>query len=83
MDVKQEARNIIIEFTDNIIRSAHYDADNNEELYEFMTEGCAGILTDNFMNGKCSPMEYNAIRNELAKILWDLFEPYISKEHND
>ena len=42
---------------------------------------CSNILTKDFIDGKYTPMEYNAIRNELGKLLWKLFEKHIQKEH--
>ena len=81
LDAKYEARHIISTVTDNMIRSTNYEPANNDELYECMTEECANILTEDFLDGKYTPMEYNAIRNELAKVLWNIFEPHIQREH--
>lgn len=35
-----------------------------------------GLLTD----GTHTPMQYNAVHNELAKMLWNVFEKYINEE---
>lgn len=83
MDTKYEVHHIISVVTDNMMRSSSYEPDNNEELYECMTEECASILTEGFLDGKYNPMEYNTIRNALAKILWEIFVQYIQKENNE
>lgn len=81
IDALFHARYFIAQATDDMMRSTSYEPDNNEELYEFMTEMCSNILTKDFIDGKYTPMEYNAIRNELGKLLWKLFEKHIQKEH--
>jgi hypothetical protein len=80
MNPKFEARKIISEHTDAMIQSTHYIPDNHQELYETMVEGCAFILTEWFLDGRYTPMEYNAIRNELAEVLWNMFEKHINAE---
>ncbi len=77
---KSEARKIISEHTDAMIQSTHYTPDNHQELYEIMVEGCAYILTEGLLDGTYTPMEYNAIRNELADVLWNMFEKHINAE---
>lgn len=79
---KFEARNIIAEHTGAYMQSTESRPENNQELYEDMVEGCAFVLTEWFIDGKYTPMEYNAIRNELGKVLWDLFEKHINAELN-
>jgi hypothetical protein len=76
-----KAHNIIVRATDDMMRSVSPEPANNEELYEYMTEMCSAVLTEDFLDGTYTPMEYNAIRNELAKVLWNIFEPHIQKEH--
>lgn len=77
---KYEVRKIITEHTNAMIQSTHYIPDNHQELYETMVEGCAFILTEGLLDGTYTPMEYNAIRNELAKVLWNMFEKHITSE---
>ena len=83
VDIKHEVRDILIKLTDDMMRSVSYEADNNEELYEYMTEGCAAVLVERFMDGEYSPMTYNTLRNELANVLWNIFKPHINNEHNE
>lgn len=80
--ISLETRNIIVRATDDMMRSVSPEPANNEELYEDMTEICSAVLVDDFLDGKYTPMEYNAIRNGIAKVLWDLFEKHIQAEDN-
>lgn len=80
MDALFHARYIIAQATDNMMRSTSYEPESNEQLYEFMTEMCSNILANDFVDGKYDPMEYNAIRNELGKVLWNLFEKHIQDD---
>lgn len=80
MNYNLEARNIICEHTEAIILSTNVERDSNQDLYDFTVEQCAFILTEKLLNGTYTPMQYNAIRNELAKILWDVFEKHINEE---
>lgn len=73
-------RRIICEHTEAMIQSEHAEPETHQALYELMVEGCAFILTEMLLDGKLTPMEYNATRNELAKTLWSLFETPISEE---
>lgn len=70
-----EARSIIQRHTEAVMHCAHCEFDNERELFEFMMGECAFILTQDFLEGKYTPMEYNAIRNELAKLLNGIFMP--------
>ena len=38
-----------------------------------MTNECAYILTDRLLKKEITLMEYNAIRNELASLLWSIY----------
>lgn len=77
MNYSYEARKIIHEHTVAMISSSEYNPESNEKLLEFMTDECAFILSEHFMDGEYNPMEYNAIRNELARLLWSLFEKHL------
>ena len=70
-----EARAIIQHHTCSVMNCGNYNPMNEDELYDFMLEECAYILTENFLDGRFTPMEYNAIRNELAQIIFELFNP--------
>lgn len=79
-DAESEAINILEEHTKAYMCAALPEFDTNKELYECVNEECAFILTQRFVHGGYTPMQYNAVRNELAKLLWRLFNPYISAE---
>ena len=77
MDYRFEAEKILCEHTSAVMSSAHED---NQSMLEFTISECGFILTQHLLEGKYTPMQYNAIRNELAPMLWKLFEPHIKKE---
>ena len=81
--IKFEARNVISKHTEAYMQSVNYKPESHQELYDTMTEQCAFILTEAFLNGEYTPMEYNALRNEVSDMLWDIFEPYINGERNE
>lgn len=83
MDIKQEAKYIIYQHTANMILSAHYEPKDSSELWEYMGEECGYLLADKFLEGKYTPLEYNAIRNEIAKLLGDIFDPVCTREMHD
>lgn len=80
MDYKYEAKKILYEHTEAVMSSATTEFESNEDMYEFTLKECAFILTENLLEGKYNPMQYNAIRNELSKMLWDIFESDIEAE---
>ena len=73
MDINYEARSIIHQHTNAFMSAANYEPESEVELLECMLSECAFILTEDFIKGKYKPMEYNAIRNEIAKILNGIF----------
>ena len=75
-----EAINIITTHTLGFIQSTEYIPESHNELYETMATECAHILVEDWLDGKYSPMEYNAVRNELASILWGQFEDTVATE---
>lgn len=79
IDASFEAVKIIEQHTQDYMRGASFVPTSAEDLYDKMTEECSHILTTNFLNGRYNPMEYNAIRNEIAKILWNLFRDHMGK----
>ena len=80
INIKLEAKNIIREHVAGVMACTYPEPKNNQELWEFMIEECGFILADYFREGKYTPMEYNALRNEVAKILNDIFEPICANE---
>lgn len=81
-DIVQEAHGIIREHTAAYMTAIEYLPTSISELYEDMVDECAYILSQKFIDGEYTPMEYNAIRNELGKLLWNLFEEPIHAELN-
>ena len=79
MNYNLEARNIICKHTEAIILGASVEYNSNQDLYDFTVEQCAFILTEKLLDGTYTPMQYNAVRNELAKMLWNVFEKYINE----
>lgn len=73
MDYNLQARIIIREHTAGFMSAAIYEPKDASELWETMITECSYILTENFLNGKYTPLQYNAIRNELANILNGIF----------
>jgi hypothetical protein len=45
-----------------------------------MYNNCAFILTSYLIEGKYTPMQYNAVRNELGKAIWNIFKLHIKVE---
>lgn len=86
-DFKEIARGIIYEHTEAMMNAVELHPKSNRELYEYMTEECAFILAEQLLNGELTPMEYNNVRNELADMLWSIFEKHIDaelqQEHNE
>lgn len=82
MNVELEARDIIAEHTEGLMKSTHLERETNSELYDMMIEGCSFILTERLLEGKYTPMQYNDIRNVLGSIIWTLFEAHINEERD-
>lgn len=80
MDYKCEAEQILHEHTCAVMNCATVEFDNNEDMLAFTIDECGYILTNYLLQGKYTPMQYNAIRNELAQIIWNIFEPHIKQE---
>jgi hypothetical protein len=73
IDIKLAAQNIISDHTAAFMSGTTYVPTKPEELYDTMLNSCAHLLTEDFLNGVYTPMEYNDIRNELGSILWNAF----------
>lgn len=74
--IKNMARDIICEHTKAMMRGAEYNPKDAHELYDHMVDECSFIITERLIDGKLTPLEYNELRNELADMLWKIFEPY-------
>lgn len=67
-DFKFEAERLICEHTEAMITGVIAEFNTTSELCDYMISECAWILTRKFLEGEYTPLEYNAIRNELTKI---------------
>lgn len=82
-NAKDEARSIIVEHTNGYMQSAHVEFDSNRDMMEAMYIECSHILTDYLLDKKYTPMQYNAVRNELASLIWNTFEHHIHVEDDN
>lgn len=82
LDINQEAKRIIRDHTEGFMNATQYKPDDEDELWETMLSECASILTEDFLDGKYTPMQYNDIRNEVAEILLKIFSPTSSDDMN-
>ena len=80
MDYIYEASKIIYEHTNAYMQGIHAEYDNNRDMMEDVYENCAFILADYLIKGNYTPMQYNAIRNELGKMIWNIFKPHVEEE---
>lgn len=72
-DPEWEARDILMKHSEAVMMCGKFDPNGNEELYDFTMSECAYILVTNFIKGKYNQMEFNAVRNELGKLINKLF----------
>ena len=80
MDYAYEATKILHENTNAYMQGVYAKYDSNREMMEDMYNNCAFILTNYLIEGKYTPMQFNAIRNELGKAIWNIFERHIKVE---
>ena len=80
MDYAYEASKILRENTNAYMQSAYVEYDSNKDMMEDMYNNCAFILTNYLIEGKYTPMQFNAVRNELGKMIWHIFKPHIEAE---
>lgn len=80
MNIKNKAMEYIYCFTSACISGVEPNPTNSGELYDTMVEEISYNLTNDFIEGKLSPMEYNSVRNDIARILWAAFEKAICDE---
>ena len=69
---KWAAQGILNEHTSAFLQSIIFEPESEMELWEAMANECAYILTDRLLKKEITLMEYNAIRNELASLLWSI-----------
>lgn len=67
---KLAAEDILSEHTAAFMQSVILEPKSEMELWEAMVNECAYILTDRLLKKEITLMEYSAIRNELASLLW-------------
>lgn len=80
MDYTYEASKILYENTNAYMQGICAKYGSNREMMEDLYENCAFILTNHFIKGDYTPMQFNAIRNELGKMIWNIFKPHIEEE---
>ena len=73
IDIAWEATNIICKHTEAYMSGTEYKPNDAHELYETMVEQCSYMLTTKFLAKEYTPMQYNAIRNEIANQLFNCF----------
>lgn len=80
-DAKYKAKEIIMEHMEAYLQGCHAEYDNNRAMMEDMYEQCASILTNHMLEGKLTPLQIAAVRNELISMIWNIFEPYVNAEN--
>ena len=79
-DAKAQALDILCEHNTAILSGIHCEFSSNEDMLDVTTEECAFILTNRLVEGKYTPMQFNAVRNELAELLWKVFGSSVEAE---
>ena len=79
-DAKAQALDILCEHNTAILSGIHCEFNSNQDMLDVTTEECAFILTNRLVEGKYTPMQFNSVRNELAELLWKIFEAPIEAE---
>lgn len=79
-DAKHKAKEIIVCHTECYLQGIHAEYDNNRAMMEDMYGECASVLTDELLEGKLTPMQFAAVRNELGTMIWNIFKPYVNAE---
>lgn len=79
-DAEGAAKEIIRRHTNAYLQGCHAEYPDNRALMEDMYEECAFILSEDMLEGKLNPLQYAAVRNELGKMIWKIFEPHIKAE---
>lgn len=79
-DANHEAEKILCEHSEGVMSCTTMEFESNEAMLEFTTQECAFILTNKLLEGKYNPMQFNAVRNALAELLWKIFGPSVEAE---
>ena len=82
ININAEARSIIHQVTTSMMKSVDFNPDNHDDLYDCMVEECAFILSERFLDGVYTPLQYNRLRNTIAKMLWNIFEHFFHNDRN-
>ena len=73
-DATHEAKSILYAHTAAFISGIHYEPETADELCCTISEECGFILTERWLEGYYNPIEYNAVRNELARLIDERFQ---------
>lgn len=79
-DAEHLAKKIIACHTEGYLQGIHAEYDDNRAMMEDMYSKCASILTDELLEGKLTPMQFAAVRNELGTMIWNIFKDAINAE---
>lgn len=79
-DAETIAKEIIYNHTNAYTQGSPVEYPSNRAMMKDMYEDCAYVLTDYLLEGKLNPLQYAAVRNELGKMIWEIFEPHIKAE---
>lgn len=80
IDPAHEAEKILREHSEGVMSCCTMEFESTEEMLERTIKECAFILTNKLLEGKFTPLQFNAVRNELSRLLWDIFTPAIKEE---
>ena len=72
IDPMMEAKDIIQEHIYAFILGAIAKPETERDLYKMMAEECAFILLERRLEGKYTPLQFNAVRNAIASLLSDV-----------
>ena len=79
-DAKWEAKRIFYDHTAAMIQGVSLTNPTATELYNYVVDECTFILCDRLIQGVYTPLEYNEIREELATLLWGIFQSSVEAE---
>ena len=82
-NAKAQALDVLCEHNTAILSGIHCEFNSNQDMLDVTTEECAFILTNRLVEGKYTPMQFNAVRNELAELLWNIFGASIEAEQEE
>lgn len=79
-DAEHQAKEIIMEHMNAYLYGCHAEYANNKAMMDDMYHECAFILTNHMLEGKLTPLQVAAVRNELGEMIWKVFESYVNAE---